>query len=372
MKIALVHDDLIQFGGAERLLMALHDLYPDAPLYTSMASSKWKKICKQKNIKLVTSFMQNLPFKVRLNKYYAPFLLYVLAFERFDLSKFDVVISVSARFAHGIITKPSTKHICYMNSPGRMIWEASDYFKNTKPLIKNMIDLSLTNLRLWDYTAAQRVDYFIANSSVPKARIKKYYGRASKVIYPFVNMADFLTIDMAVQTKKTNHFVLVSRLQDWKRIDVAIHAFNALKLPLKIIGNGPQKDHLKKIAGSSIEFYHNLSDLDKIAHIASSQAMVITQHEDFGITAIEAMACGIPVIAYGKGGVLDTVVPGKTGEFFAEQSYVSLTDCLRKFDPANYLISDCIHQAYKFDKVYFDKYVKDFVNAVYLSNDTAN
>lgn len=362
MKIALVHDDLIQFGGAERLVMALHELWPDAPLYTSVASPQWLKICKEKNINLKTSFMQHLPFKTKLNRAFAPMLFHVLGFESFDFSQFDVVLSVSARFAHGVVTKPTTKHICYMNSPGRMIWESHDYFRYEKQSLLKMLGYSLLDLRLWDFAAAQRVDYFIANSSVPQARIKKFYKRDSIIIHPFISIAEY----QLNKYSSADYFLIISRLLPWKQIALAIHACNKLALPLKIIGEGPDKDRLKNISGPTVEILGYVSEEEKKICISNCLALIVTQYEDFGITPLEAMALGKPVIAYGKGGVLDTVINQKTGMFFEHQTVDSLVMALQNFNPTQFLKSDCLSQAKRFDRQYFEKNIKDFVNAVYL------
>lgn len=364
MKLAIVHDDLIQFGGAERLLLALHELWPEAPVYTSIASKEWLQKCVDENIDLKTSFMQKFPLKKQLNRIYAPFLLYPLAFESFDFSEYDVVLSLSARFAHGIITKPYTKHICYMNSPGRMIWESHNYFEYEKFNKLNLLMPSLTALRLWDFTAAQRVDYFIANSTLPKSRINKYYQRDSIIVYPFVETNKF----PLNKYTSSEYFLIISRLLAWKRIDIAIKAFNKLNLPLKIIGEGPEHDRLRSLAASNIEFLGYVSEEEKRIHLSKAAALVVTQHEDFGITPLEAMASGKPVIAYGKGGVLDTVEPGITGVFYPEQTEESLAHVLIDFNYKDYLVSDCLARAKRFDKCRFTKNIQDFVHAVYLES----
>lgn len=406
MKIALVHDDLIQMGGAERLLIALTELYPDAPVYTSFASKKWLSICSEKGIKLQTSFMQSLPFKEKLFRLYALFLFYPLAFESFDFSDFDLVVSISARFSHGILTKPGTIHICYMNSPGRMIWETSDYFRFESTKVKKVIKIlpTLTTLRLWDYISAQKVDYFIANSSVPKNRILRYYHRNSHVIYPFVdnnitelglkatetklsgkqeklNNQEFEVIQEKVlskaQSSKINnlhinedYYLIISRLLPWKQISIAIEACKTLDLALKVIGEGPDKERLQKLIEGypNIELLGYVSEDEKIHLLSLCKAFIVTQLEDFGITPLEAMMSGKPVIAYGKGGVLDTVVPGVTGEFYFKQSSETLIQVLKDFNPKNYLKADCIYQARKFDRLHFDTNIKDYINAVYLKS----
>ena len=366
MKVALVHDDLIQFGGAERLLLTMHEIWPQAPIYTALASKKWEKVCKDLGIDLRTTFMQRLPFAVKLNRYYAPFQFHTLAFENLDLSDYDVVISSSSRYAHGIITKPNTIHICYMNSPGRMFWESQNYFeeeeygflKPIKMLAKPFLSLPLSNLRKWDYISAQRPDYFIANSKTPKARIKKYYGRDSKIIYPCVEYEQFANNVPTIG----DYYVVVTRLAAWKRVDIAIKACNKLGINLKIIGEGPPMDKLKSIAGSTIEFLGYASDKRKSEILSGAKALINTQKEDFGIVPLEAMAAGKPVIAFGEGGVLETVVKGVTGEFFYEQTPEALIALLKSFHPEKYDPYKCRIRAKKFDKPVFIKAMKDFVN----------
>jgi glycosyltransferase involved in cell wall biosynthesis len=380
MKIAIVFDDLIQFGGAERLLLAVHEVWPDAPIYTSVASKRWQQICAEKEIKLHTSFMQKLPWVEKLNRFYAVFFLHVLAFESFDLHKqndtsdsdYDVVLSISTRFAHGVNTKPTTKHVCYMNSPGRMFWEPFDYFegefnrhKITKKLSTLFLLPFLSILRLWDYSAAQRIDYFIANSKTPQKRIKSYYWRNSTIIHPFVD----LTTKQGSDKKPDDYFVILTRLVSWKRVDIAVRACSLNNIKLKIIGDGPDIGRLKKIAGPSIEFLGYIHDeAEKIRLLKNSLALIVTQHEDFGIAPLEAMSVGTPIIAYKKGGVLETVIASKTGEFFDAQDENSLAQALLAFDPLMYRPQDCINRADQFSKETFKKRLRDCINSVYLKN----
>ncbi len=354
-----MHDDLIQFGGAEKLLLAIHDIWPDAPVYTSVVSKKWRKVCKDLNITVKSSFMQHLPFIEKLNRFYSLLLFHVLAFESFDFSQYDVVLSISARYAHGIITKPHTKHICYMNSPGRMFWEPHNYFENEK-IGSWAVQPILSHLRLWDYSAAQRVDHFIANSKTPQARIKKYYGRESTIIYPFVDTHKF----KPVNTPNGNYYLIITRLLAWKHVEIAIRACIDLNISLKIVGEGPALSALKSIATANIEFLGYVSESQKLTLLQTCKAVINTQHEDFGIVPLEAMACGRPVVAYGKGGVLETVVPGTTGEFFYDQTSVALKKVLTGFNPAKYSSQTCRAQADRFTKTLFERNI-----TLYLGNE---
>ncbi len=400
MKIALVHDDLIQYGGAERLFEAMREVWPKADIYTSMTT--WEGSPKDRNPQ--TSFMQKLPFKEKLYRHYFP--LYPLAFESFNLSEYDLVISSSTRFAHGVITPPETLHICYMNSPGRMFWEPQTYFENFPHSFKFLLNPFLSYFRLWDYAAAQRVDRFIANAKTPQARIKKYYGRDSHVIYPFVDLKRFSKDAASFPARlafgdsvaggpnpsgsgpstrrvspataspdrffRDDYFLIVSRLTAWKKIDMAIEACNQLKLPLKIIGKGPDFQRLKKFAGlpagrqvPTVELLGRLTDEEVVSYYQSCRALIFPQKEDFGITPLEAQAAGKPVIAFKAGGALETVIDGKTGEFFYPQTAEALTKVLKDFGPEKYQSEDCCQQAERFGKTRFQTELKGFVEKAY-------
>ncbi len=379
MRIAVVCDDLIQFGGAEQVVMDIMNLYPRATLYTSVISKKWQKALKSKNISFKYSFLQKFPFIEALNEYYSAFLLHILAFESFDFTEYDLVISVSARYAHFVITKPQTKHICYMNSPGRMFWEPFDYFEHTNYRILNIIrwlappflSVPLSIIRVSDYIAAQRVDTFISNSAIPRNRIKKYFGREADVIYPAINTELFTKPSAEVSTFEAvgvhsahqntlPYFLVISRLVPWKKIDVAVESCTKLKLPLKVVGVGSDLARLKRMAGSTIEFLGYVSIEEKIKLLKNCTALIFPQHEDFGLVPLEAMAAGKPVIAYGAGGVLETVVSsdsgvGKTGVFFSPQAFGGLIPILQKFNPKEFSPTDCINRAKLFDKKVFNR-----------------
>ncbi len=400
MKIALVHDDLIQHGGAERLFLAMVEIFPEADVFTSMTT--WARNPSGLDDDFSTrrvekSFMQKLPFKEKLYRHYFP--LYPLAFESFDFTGYDIVLSSSSRFAHGVVTRPETLHICYMNSPGHMLWEPHAYFENFPYPFKSLLNPFLSYLRLWDYAAAQRVDYFIANSKTPQARIKKYYGRDSKVIYPFVDLERFrnnseqLSESDSQNVRKSerqkirnsetptfrssefsgrpsysefsDYFLVVSRLAAWKKIDIAIRACNKLQLPFKIIGEGPDRQRLEKLAGPTVELLGRLTDEEVVSYYQNCRALIFPQKEDFGITPLEAMAAGKPVIAFKAGGALDTVIGGKTGEFFFPQTAGALVKVLKNFKTAQYSSEDCRRRAEQFSQERFQKELKNFVEETY-------
>ncbi len=359
MNIALVTDDLIQRGGQEKVVAELADLWPAAPIYTTQISEYWKEYYKQNNTRIVVSFMQKLPYGRKINRYYFPGLFHILAFERFDFSKYDMVFSISSRFAHFIHTKPKTRHIAYINSPGRMFWETSDYFDNEsfgslslfKGIALPLISPFLSYIREIDFVAAQKPDILIANSINVQKKILKYYKRESHVIYPFIKAHQISNRISALQ--KDSYFVVLSRLVSWKRVDLAVKACTDLGLNLKVIGEGPHLMALEKMAGPTVEFLGAVSDEAKWSVFQSMTALIQTQREDFGIVPLEAMLCGKPVIAFRKGGTLETVVEHVTGEFFDEQSVESLKEALAKFDAVKYSTSDCIDQAVKFDVAEF-------------------
>lgn len=356
MNIAIVVDDLIQRGGQESLLVAVSELWPNAPIYTSRATDFWKDFYKKRGVTLVTSFMERLPFAQRLNRFYSPFLAHVLAFERFDLSDYDVVLSVSSRYAHFVLCKPTSLHICYMNSPGRMFWEPHDYFSSEKfKFLKSVLAVPLAYLRANDYLAAQKIDFIIANSANSQKRISKYYQRDSTVIYPFANTDAFNV------GADGGYFALITRLAAWKRVDIAIKACNKLGLKLKIIGTGGALDQLKKLAGPTIDFLGYAAEEEKIKVLQNCTALIQTQSEDFGIVPVEAMACGKPVIAFGTGGFLETVKDGVTGEFFYNQTADSLISLLTKFDAKRFSQKDCVARAKQFDVETFKKKLATFV-----------
>src|SRR3990167_7329465 len=327
MKIAFVHEYLNQFGGAERVLQVLCAMFPNAPIYTLFYDANATgKVFEGREIR--TSFLQKIPF---INQYHYFFpLLMPLAVEQFDFSEFDLVISISASFAKGVITKPKTRHICYCLTPPRFLWDDSQKFVEEfkyPSLIKKVLPPLISYLRLWDREASYRVDEFWSISNFIKGRIKKYYLRDSKLIYPPVNTDKFY-----VSKNISNYFFIVGRLVSYKRFDVVIEAFNKLGWSLKVAGVGPELKRLKKLAKNNIEFLGLISD-DKLAKLYSEcKAFIFPQEEDFGITPLEAMASGRPVIAFRGGGAMETIIEGKTGIFFNQQTSEALEECLKTFD----------------------------------------
>src|SRR3989344_6557384 len=356
MRVAIVHDDLVQWGGAEKVLLGLSEIYPDAPIYTSVYDSGNKQLTeKLGSKKIITSFLQKIPGWKILYKMLLP--LYPMVFEQFDFSRYDLVISHTTRFAKCIITKPQTKHICYCHTPPRFLWNFSG--ENQYNWIKPLMDY----LRKFDKVSSNRVDYFLAGSKNAANRIREVYGKDSKVVYPFIDLKRF----HKVETFDGGYFVVISRINKYKRVDLAIEACRKLKIRLKVIGSGSEEEILKQVqddddAGrSNIEFLGNLSDEMVVKELAGAKALIIPGIEDFGLTSIEAQALGKPVIAFGEGGALETIVKGKTGIFFEDQNIESLERALKTFDPNDLKKEDCIKNAGKFSKEFF---IRDFKQIV--------
>lgn len=325
LNIALVHEWITNVAGAERVLLVLKEIFPNAPIYTAVYDPKRAKPFNKFDVR--TSFLQNLPFMKTKREALVPFTPF--AFEQFDLSAFDLVISSTTVAAKGVITKPDTIHVSYCHTPPRYIWEPQVDPRARKGKFAWIRSNIIHKMRIWDRVAADRVDYFIANSKYIANRIKKYYRRDAKVIYPCVSTERF---DIAKKEDIKDYFLFVSRLVDYKRCDIAVEAFNALGIPLKIIGRGPEKEKLVKVAKENIEFLGHLSDSDIAKYYREAKAFIFAAEEDFGIVPVEAMASGRPVIAYGAGGVTESVVEGKTGIFFKEQTAASLIEAIKKFN----------------------------------------
>lgn len=361
MRVALVHDYLNQYGGAERVLEAFTEIFPNAPIYTLIYDPKQiRGVFSDKKIR--TSFLQKVPFAKSKHRIFP--LLMPIAVEQFDLSDYDVVLSDSTSFAKGVITRPETLHICYCHTPLRYAWDDShkyiEEFGLPRP-IKTLVPFFMNYIRLWDKEAALRVDKFLCNSHFVAKRIKKYYDRDAQVIYPPVDVKAF----SIGNSNKEKFFLMVGRLQAYKRFDIAIQAFNKLGKPLKIIGDGPERKKLEKMAGKNIEFLGERYEEDLKKCYQGCQAFILPQEEDFGLIAIEAMAAGKPVIAYQGGGALESVKEGETGLFFDEQTPESLIKAIRKFRPANFNSKKIHKHALKFDKEKFKKKIKDFVEKSY-------
>ena len=359
MKVALVHDYLNQMGGAERVVLAFHELFPDAPLYTSIYDPRRVDPAFQK-MDIRTSFMQKMPL---VKKHHQPFLpFYPFAMERLDLRGYDLVLSSSSAFGKGVITKPETMHICYCHTPMRWCWNYDEYVEREQlgKLSRSILPYLITWMRIWDQTSAMRVDHFIANSPVVAQRIAKYYRRDAVVIPPPVEASRFI-FDPTLQSE--DYFLIVSRFMPYKRIDLAISACNKLQLPLVIIGTGRDEARLKEMAGPTIRFLGGLSDAEVLRYYAHCRALLLPGEEDFGITPLEAQASGRPVIAYGAGGALASIIDGVTGAFFHEQTVESMAEVLSSFDERLYDPQIIRNHALEFDKPRFHRRILQFIEA---------
>ncbi|HLM83657.1 MAG TPA: glycosyltransferase [Candidatus Bathyarchaeia archaeon] len=356
MKIALVHDYLVQYGGAERVLECFTEIWPYAPIYTLIYDEeKTHGIFKGKRI--YTSFLQNLPYSRKNHRVFPP--LMPPAIEQFDFSQYDIVLSDSSSYAKGIITGPDTLHICYCHTPMRYAWDDCQKYIDEfgfPGFVKKFIPFLMNYIRVWDRVSADRVDEYIANSRFVAGRIKKYYKKDSTVINPPVDINKF-----HLDEKREDYFLMVGRLMTYKRFDIVIEAFNRLNLPLKIIGRGPDEKRLRKMAKSNIEFTGRLSDEELARTYTRAKAFIFPQEEDFGIVAIEAMASGKPIIAFRGGDIVEHVREAKEGMFFDEQTPESLMKVLENFKPENFDSHTIREKALPFDREIFKEKIRNYV-----------
>lgn len=353
-RVAIVHDWLVG-GGAEKVVLELHHMYPDAPIYTSYSTEEWRK---NLDNKVVTGYLQHLG---SLRKY-LPFLR-VWWFSHLDFSQYDLVISSSGAEAKGIKVPSGTIHINYCHSPTHYYWSRyNDYIKHPgfgvfDPVARIGLKLLVGLMRRWDYRAAQRPNYIIANSTHTQAEIKKYYDRDSVVIHPPVDTARFVNLP----NTKRDGFVIAGRQTPYKRIDLAIAACTKLDTPLTVLGKGPDHNKLVSMAGPTVKFVTGASDDDIVKYFASAKAFLFPGVDDFGIVAVEALAAGTPVIAYKAGGALDYVIPGKTGEFFEEQTAGSLVSALKSINSSKYSTDNIKQAALAFSEANFQKKFLAFI-----------
>lgn len=358
LRVALVHDYLNQPGGAEKVVEVFAEMFPGAPIYTSVYDrDRMPDVWKTLDVR--TSFMQRLSPRLSIAKALVP--LYPTAFELFDFRGYDLVLSSTTSFAKAVITRPDTCHICYCNNPTRFLWMYHEYFEHERfpRAMQGAIATMLNPLRAWDYSAAQRADYFIAGSRNASRRIAKYYRRDSEVVHAPIDVSLFRP-----SREIGDYFLVVARLQPYKRIDLAVHACNALGVPLRIIGEGPDRARLQAMAGPTISFLGWLSDDDVRREMACSRALLVPGEEDFGLTPLEAQAAGRPVVAYVAGGALETVIAGETGVFFEESTPDALASVLRDFTDA--FDPDRLREhASSFDRVPFKRRMYDVIGRSY-------
>lgn len=356
MKIAFAHDWLNGMRGGERCLEALCEIYPQAVLYT-LLYEKGKLTPTIEGRHIYSSFIQELPFVFKKYRQYLP--LFPTAIEQFDLRDYDLVVSLSHCVAKGVLTKPATCHICYILTPMRYAWDLyQDYFGREKiqGFQKWVIPFFLNYLRTWDVASSNRVDYFVAISEHVARRVRKYYRRECDVIYPPVDTGFYTP-----GAQEGDYFLIVSAFAPYKRIDLAIEAFNRLKLPLKIIGKGQEEKALKRLAGATIEFLGSLSDEEVRDYYRRCRALIFPGEEDLGLTPLEAQATGRPVIAYARGGALETIVEGVTGLFFQEPTVESLCQAIARFNQMSFDKTKIREQALRFSKERFKEEMKAYI-----------
>ena len=352
LKVAIVHDWLVSLGGAERVVESLLKLFPQADLYTSVYDPKKVKLFKNRQVR--TTFLQRWPLAKSKHQLFAS--IRPLAFESIDLKGYDLVISSSSAEAKGVITGTDTLHISNIYTPVRYYWSGyKEYYANPgfgflNPIVRYFMPKMTKKLKIWDYAAAQRPDSLIAISKTVSERINKYYNRPSTVIYPPVDVLRFEN-----SSPKSDYYLVVSRLVPYKRVDLAVEACTSLNRKLVVAGRGPELKNLKKLAGSSVEFLENPTDEDITKLYSKARGFIFSAEEDFGITPVEAMASGTPVICYGKGGATETVVDGKTGVFHDKQSVESLSQAINRFE------------SIKFDKKKIKQRANDFSEDKFLN-----
>ena len=355
-----MHDALNQYGGAEKVLEEFHLLYPEAPIFCPVYEPRvmpdgfagWD---------IRPSWLSRLPGANRYHRVIFP--LYPYAMHSVNLEGFDVVLSSSFNFAHNVVVGPETRHVCYCHSPSRFLWDFHGYVRREgfSALKRSMVVPFLPSLRTQDAVSAQRVDRWVATSRIVQQRIRTLYRRDSMIIPPPVDTSQFAP----APSGHGGYFLLLMRLVAWKRADIVIEACNALGLKLIVAGDGRDHSRLKQIAGPTIEFVGRADKARKAELFARCAAFILPAIEDFGITPLEAMASGRPVVAIGAGGALDTVIPGVTGEFFPEQTTASLVAALRHFDPDAYDPIDIRRHAQGFDSVGFRQRIGDVVDAAW-------
>lgn len=356
LKIAIIHYYLVSIRGGERVFHTLAQSFPNADLYSVVynPTSQPEWLTKRR---MTTSFLQKVPGSWRYFR--QSFMFYPFAVEEFDLSDYDVVISSSAGFTHGVLTQPETCHICYCHNTFRYAWNWHHEFMRQSGYLSRLLLTPMLNwVRTWDVAAAQRVDYFIANSSVTQQRVKKYYRRESAIIHPPIETARFAPL---MPLPAEDYYLTVSELVSYKQVDVIIESFNRSQRKLIVVGDGPQRPKLEALAKSNITFAGRVSEDLLIELYQRCRALIFMAKEDFGMVPLEANAAGRPVIAYGAGGVLETVVDGVSGIFFPTQTVAALEEALERFEKMSFNSQKLRDHATRFDVSTFQRQIRSFV-----------
>ncbi len=361
--VALVHDWLVTLGGADRVLLALHDLYPNAPISVALYDPG-RLPAAYRSLPIRTSWLQRIPGAARRHRMLVPLMPGV--FERFRFDGYDVIISSSHACAKGVRVPQGAVHICYCHTPMRYAWDLqAEYLRAFAPAWRPMIRVLLARLQRWDRTVARRVDHFIANSRFVAERIRRYYGREAEVIYPPVD-AEYFTPGGLGQSgplgEGKGYFLVASRLVPYKRVDLAVQACTQLGMPLVVAGDGPEFARLRAMAGPAVRFVGEVDDEALRGYYRGCTALLFPGIEDFGLVPVEAQACGRPVIAFAAGGALESVVAGRSGTFFSAQTTESLVGALRVFDPDAYHRAEIRQHAERFSVARFQREVSDFAD----------
>ena len=331
MRVAFVHDYLTQFGGAERVLLTMRALYPDAPVYTSLYDPTVFAGAFD-DVDVRTTWLQRVPLARRLFRALLP--LYPSAFAALDMSPFDLVISSTSSFAKGVRVRSGAMHVSYVHTPTRFLWRMDEYAFDVAPWwSRPLLAAALPGLRRWDYAAAQLPDHIVANSQNVAARIKSCYGRESDVLHCPADTEAFAPV---AASEIGDYYVVAARLLPYKRVRLAVEACNTLRAPLVVLGSGPDEARLRALAGPTVRFAGRVSDAQRRQIFARARAIVVPGEEDFGLVPVEAAAAGRPTVAFGAGGAMETVVDGVTGVFFREPTAESLADALKALDPFAY------------------------------------
>ncbi|CAG7613122.1 hypothetical protein PAESOLCIP111_01563 [Paenibacillus solanacearum] len=359
MRVAIVHDYLNQMGGAERVVAVLHRLFPDAPIYTTIADRN-RLAPELRGADIRTTWMQNIPGILRRFKHF--FWLYPLAVRSIDLRGYDLIISSSSAYAKGVMSDKDAVHVCYCHTPMRFAWDFGTYVEGLQipKSIKKMVEAMVIPLRHWDVVTSSRVDHFVANSSVVQQRIRTYYDRSSSVIFPPVNVSRF---SVSATSAEQDYYLIVSRLVSYKRLDLAVEACTRLGKRLVVIGDGPDGGRLQSLAGPTVEFKGRLADAEVVRYMKDCHAFLFPGLEDFGITPLEVNACGRPVVAYRGGGALDTIIPGLNGCYFEQPTVESLIDALNRFDKLNWDSVEIRRHAERFGEARFCRELLAFIES---------
>jgi glycosyltransferase involved in cell wall biosynthesis len=352
-RVALVHDFLLDLRGAERVFAAICDAWPEADIFTAVYDEKGTE-GRFAARRPQTSFLQRVRPSSRTFRPLLP--LYPHAIESFDLRGYDLVVSSSSAWAHGVLVDPGAVHVCYCHNPFRYAWSERDATVAARPAALRLpLRILLSRWRQWDWVAAQRVDRYVANSRVTAGRISRYFGRDAEVLHPAVELERFRPGTVG------EHFLVVGELMAHKRVDVAVHAFNRLRAPLVVVGDGPELRRLRRLAGPTVRLTGRLPD-DRVAELMrSARALVVTASEEFGIAAVESLASGRPVIALGAGGVLESVREGATGAYYRSSDPEALAEVIATFDPAAFDPAVCVAAAQRFGTARFQASLRAIV-----------